>query len=85
MKGVHHVEIYVADLVRSSEFWGWFLTELGYHLFQAWGAGRSWTLNDSYLVFVQAPDRYQDRPYHRGQVGLNHLAFWAGRETRLMR
>ncbi len=77
MKGLHHVEMYVADLARSTEFWGWFLPQLGYVPFQAWDAGRSWRLNESYLVFVQALDRHVDEPYHRRRVGLNHLAFWA--------
>ena len=39
--------------------------------------GRSWRLNDTYLVFVQALDRHLDVSYHRGRVGLNHLALWA--------
>ncbi len=69
--------MYVSNLARSTEFWGWFLPELGYVLFQEWDAGRSWRLYDTYLVFVQAPDRHADVPYHRGRVGLNHLAFWA--------
>ncbi len=56
---------------------GWFLTELGYIPFQAWDAGRSWRLNDTYLVFVQTVDRHRDVPYHRGRVGLNHVALWA--------
>lgn len=30
-----------------------------------------------YIVFVQAKDKYLDVPYHRGRVGLNHLAFHA--------
>lgn len=60
LKGLHHVEIYVSNLARSTEFWGWFLTELGYVPFQEWDAGRSWRLNDTYLVFVQALDRHAD-------------------------
>ena len=77
MRGLHHVEIYVSNLTRSAEFWGWFLTELGYVPFQEWDAGRSWILNDTYLVFVQTLGQHLDEPYHRGRVGLNHLAFWA--------
>jgi catechol 2,3-dioxygenase-like lactoylglutathione lyase family enzyme len=69
--------MYVSNLARSTEFWGWFLPELGYVLFQEWDAGRRWRLYDTYLVFVQALDRHADVPYHRGRVGLNHLAFWA--------
>lgn len=77
MNGIHHVELYVSNLAQSTEFWGWFLAELGFAPFQQWDAGRSWRLNDTYLVFVQTLDRHLDVSYHRGRVGLNHLAFWA--------
>ena len=46
-------------------------------MFQKWESGRSWRLNDTYIVFVQAEDRFLDIPYHRCRVGLNHLAFYA--------
>ena len=74
---LHHVELYVSDLKRTIEFWGWFLEELGYSPFQEWESGRSWKLDDTYLVFVQTEERYLDIPYNRCRVGLNHLAFHA--------
>lgn len=74
---LHHVEIYVSDLKRTINFWGWFLEELGYSSFQEWESGRSWKLDDTYLVFVQTEERFLDVPYHRSRVGLNHLAFHA--------
>jgi catechol 2,3-dioxygenase-like lactoylglutathione lyase family enzyme len=74
---LHHVEIYVSDLTRSVEFWGWFLPELGYSPYQEWEEGRSWKFGDTYLVFVQTDEKYLDVPYHRCRVGLNHLAFHA--------
>jgi catechol 2,3-dioxygenase-like lactoylglutathione lyase family enzyme len=74
---LHHVEIYVADLERSTAFWGWLLESFGYHLNQKWDSGRSWKLGDTYLVFVQAEKKYLDIPYHRCRPGLNHLAFHA--------
>ncbi|WP_077324811.1 VOC family protein [Virgibacillus siamensis] len=73
----HHIEIYVSDLKRSTEFWGWFLEELGYTTFQEWNGGQSWKLEDTYIVFVQTEERFLDVPYHRCRVGLNHLAFHA--------
>ncbi|MDQ0160795.1 VOC family protein [Alkalibacillus salilacus] len=77
-KGIlHHVEIYVSDLKDTIEFWGWFLEGLGYVPYQEWENGRSWKLDDTYIVFVQAEDRFLDVPYHRCRVGLNHLAFQA--------
>ncbi|MEN1969058.1 VOC family protein [Lentibacillus sp. N15] len=74
---LHHIEIYVSDLNRSIEFWGWFLEELGYNAFQEWENGRSWKLEDTYIVFVQTEEQFLDVPYHRCRVGLNHLAFYA--------
>lgn len=74
---IHHIELYVSDLKKTIDFWGWLLEELGYSLFQEWESGRSWKLGESYLVFVQAEDRFLDVSYHRCRVGLNHLAFHA--------
>ena len=72
---IHHIEIYVSDLKRSIEFWGWFLEELGYSRYQEWDQGQSWKIEDTYLVFVQTQERYMDVSFNRCRVGLNHLAF----------
>lgn len=72
---LHHLEIYVSNLTKSVEFWGWLLPELGYERYQKWESGISWKHQETYLVFVQAEERYLDIPYHRCRAGLNHLAF----------
>ena len=74
---LHHVEIYCADLKVTTEFWGWFLELLGYSVYQAWPGGQSYRLGPTYLVFVQAEQRFCHEPYHRCRPGLNHLAFHA--------
>jgi len=74
---LHHVEVYVSNLEKTCEFWGWFLELLGYSAFQEWPEGKSWKLGDTYIVFVQTEARFLDNSYHRCQVGLNHLAFYA--------
>ena len=74
---LHHVEIYVSDLKKSSDFWGWFLGKLGYSKYQQWPEGVSWKLENTYIVFVQTREKYLDTPYHRCRTGLNHLAFHA--------
>ncbi|MFT4416289.1 VOC family protein [Fredinandcohnia humi] len=74
---LHHVEIYVSNLKKSVEFWGWLLGELGYEKYQEWKSGVSWKYGETYLVFVQVEERFADVPYHRCRVGLNHLAFHA--------
>lgn len=74
---LHHVEINVSDLARSVEFWGWLLGELGYVEHQRWDHGRSWISSQTYIVVVQTEEKYLETSYHRGRVGLNHLAFHA--------
>ncbi|MGF2616530.1 hypothetical protein FZC84_01910 [Rossellomorea vietnamensis] len=74
---LHHIEIYVSNLNKTVEFWDWLLKELGYETYQQWDSGRSWIMKDTYLVFVQAEERFLDIAYHRCRVGLNHLAFHA--------
>lgn len=74
--GLHHVEIYVSNLERSTQFWSWLLCEkLGYREFQKWNQGISFLLGNTYIVLVQTEERFLKNPYHRCQVGLNHLAF----------
>lgn len=78
MTGIlHHIELYVSDLKKTKEFWGWLLEELGYKPYQEWKSGQSWKIENTYIVFVQAEERFLDVPYHRSRVGLNHLAFHA--------
>jgi catechol 2,3-dioxygenase-like lactoylglutathione lyase family enzyme len=74
---LHHVEIYVLDLHKSKDFWGWFLGELGYIVMAEWPEGISYKLGETYLVFVQVEERHMDVVYHRKKAGLNHLAFHA--------
>jgi catechol 2,3-dioxygenase-like lactoylglutathione lyase family enzyme len=74
---LHHVEIYVSNLSKTNEFWGWFLSELGYVQYQKWDSGVSWKYGETYIVFVQTEERFMDIAYHRCRVGLNHLAFHA--------
>lgn len=74
---IHHIEIYCSDLDKSSTFWSWFLIELGYKQFQKWQSGISFKLGASYIVFVQAEDKYSKDGFHRCRPGLNHLAFHA--------
>lgn len=74
---IHHLEINVSNLENTVAFWSWFLKELGYEDFQTWEQGKSWRLADTYIVFVQTPEKYLHSHYHRSCVGLNHLAFHA--------
>ena len=78
---LHHIEIYVSDLKKSRVFWDWLLgEELNYSKYQEWDLGVRWKQNETYIVFVQAEDKFLDVPYHRRRVGLNHLAFHATKQ-----
>lgn len=74
---LHHVELWVPDLGRATRSWGWLLTELGWHRYQDWPAGRSWRLGDTYLVVEQSPALTGAR-HERTAPGLNHLALHGG-------
>ena len=79
---LHHVELWVPDLVRAAAEWGWLLSELGYSAFQDWPLGRSWRLGDTYLVVEQSP-AMTAHEHDRCRPGLNHLAFHAGPRERV--
>jgi catechol 2,3-dioxygenase-like lactoylglutathione lyase family enzyme len=74
---LHHVELWVPDLGRAREHWGWLLGRLGYEQFQDWPAGRSWRLGNTYLVVEQSP-AMSAADHDRMRPGLNHIAFHAG-------
>ena len=74
---LHHVELWVPDLRRTTASWGWLLEELGYQAFQCWDDGISFRLGPTYLVFERSPD-LEAGPHQRTRAGLNHLAFHAG-------
>jgi catechol 2,3-dioxygenase-like lactoylglutathione lyase family enzyme len=81
---LHHVELWVPDLERAVESWGWLLTELGYAPFQDWPGGHSRRLGPTYLVLEQSP-ALSAAEHERTRPGLNHLALHAGDRTALDR
>jgi catechol 2,3-dioxygenase-like lactoylglutathione lyase family enzyme/L-amino acid N-acyltransferase YncA len=75
--GVHHVELWVADLGAAEKTFGWLFGQLGWHEHQRWERGVSWRLGDSYVVVEDSPARRGDR-HERTAPGINHLALHAG-------
>ena len=73
---LHHLTLWVPDLERAEESWGWLLGELGYErdtsvervvLFRhASGVA---------VVLERSPDMVPGMLYSRMRPGLNHLAF----------
>jgi catechol 2,3-dioxygenase-like lactoylglutathione lyase family enzyme len=74
---LHHVELWVPDIVGARRRWQWLLGALGYEPFQQWEHGVSWQLGSTYIVIEQSP-ALVDGPHERRRAGLNHLAFHAG-------
>ena len=64
----HHVELCVADLDASTDFWGWLLSERGYEPKRRWDGGRSWVNGPTYLVLKRAPQ--PETPFNRHAPGL---------------
>ncbi len=71
--GVHHVELWVADLASAEKSFGWLFTELGWREYQRWPRGVSWRRGAAYVVVEDSPDRRGSR-HERTRPGLNHLA-----------
>ncbi|MET8075357.1 VOC family protein [Streptomyces sp. NPDC005303] len=74
---LHHVELWVPDLPRAVDEWGWLFGRLGWAPYQEWERGRSWRRGETYLVVERSEALSGDR-HDRMRPGLNHLAFHAG-------
>lgn len=90
MPGLHHLEIWVADLRTARQEWGWLLRRLGLVRTGAWGddvsGGESWAVPTAvpdgssplpYLTLTTSPNLSGDE-HDRRRPGLNHLALLGG-------
>ncbi|TFD49900.1 glyoxalase [Cryobacterium sp. Hh7] len=75
--GVHHIEIWVADLDSARRSWGWLLVKLGWSVDQEWDGGMSWRCGDAYLVITRPPALSGDA-HDRRLPGINHVALHGG-------
>lgn len=76
LSGLHHLELWTADLDASAPAWHWLSTTLGWtaeHV-EGWELGRIWRhADDSYPVLEQSCDVLGERSERRSP-GMNHLA-----------
>ncbi|MET7283796.1 VOC family protein [Kribbella sp. NPDC005582] len=80
---VHHVEIWVPQLSRARQSWGWVLNRLGWKEGDSWPGGTTWIAADgSYLVAEQSPAMTAD-VHDRLRPGMNHLALNAASRAEL--
>ncbi|GAA3902779.1 VOC family protein [Microbacterium invictum] len=77
MPGIHHVEIWIADLDQTRREWGWLLERLGFERGPDWADGSTWAAGGSYVTFTTSPN-LAAAPHDRRRPGLNHLALWGG-------
>lgn len=78
MPGLHHVEVWVADLAAAHVEWGWLLTELGFERTGEWAEGETWRTHDGpYLTLTTSPN-LSGPDHDRRAPGVNHLAFLGG-------
>lgn len=80
MAGIHHVEIWLADLENDLREWGWLLDRLGFTLMAEWENGQSWSAGGAYLSLTTSPNSTAV-PHDRRRPGVNHLAFKASDPT----
>lgn len=82
MAGIHHVEVWIADIEEARAEWGWLLQELGFTLEVEWPDGQSWAAGGAYLTLTTSPNL--TGPAHdRRSPGVNHLAFKGGAAHRV--
>lgn len=77
--GLHHLELWTADLGTTAPSWHWLLNALEWQAehVEGWDAGRLWRHGDgSYIVLEQSPDVSGERS-QRCAPGMNHLALTA--------
>ncbi|KTR75713.1 glyoxalase [Microbacterium oxydans] len=80
MPGLHHVELWIADLDEVRAQWRWILERVGFSLTSEWSSGESWAAGGSYLTLTMSPN-LSSSAHDRRRAGLNHLAFQGGDRT----
>lgn len=76
---LYHIQVNVSDAQKCFPFYKELLTLMGYTitLDETWGFGASNSTTD--LWVVASEKKYQTHPFHRKNVGLNHLSFGVGK------
>lgn len=77
MPGVHHVEIWMADLESVADSWVRLLSQAGFTLAEGWGSGQSWQAGGAYLTLTTLPNT-SGAEHDRRRPGMNHIATQSG-------
>ncbi len=74
---LHHVEVNVSDLRKSSEFYEGVLSWLGYKRVLKEKDIVGWSKSGTRIFLVQCGGKHRSSGFHRKRVGLKHIAFRA--------
>ena len=80
---LHHLTLWVPDLERAEESWGWLLEHLGFELARQWEQGRVWRAGQTGIVIEQSPDMVPGMLHSRLRPGMNHVAFHVDSATEI--
>jgi catechol 2,3-dioxygenase-like lactoylglutathione lyase family enzyme len=72
---IHHLQLWVPDLDRATESWGWLLEAIGFELAREWDHGRVWRQDGTGIVIEASPDMVPGMLHSRLRPGMNHVAF----------
>lgn len=72
---IHHLQLWVPDLARAEESWGWLLEALGFEPARRWDHGRVWRQDGTGIVIESSPDMVPGMLHSRLRPGMNHVAF----------
>lgn len=72
---IHHLQLWVPDLARAEQSWGWLLDELGYTVDRRWEHGFVFRQGATGIVIEASPDMVPGMLHSRLRPGMNHIAF----------
>src|SRR3954466_9242314 len=72
---IHHLQLWVPDLSRAEESWGWLLEGLGFEQARRWDHGCVWRQDGTGIVIEASPDMVPGMLHSRLRPGMNHVAF----------
>jgi len=75
--GLHHVEVWLADVEAEQAGWAWLLSRVGFSQESEWPSGESWEAGDTYVTLTASPNLSAES-HDRRRPGVNHLAFRGG-------
>ena len=79
--GLHHLEIWVADLPAAERSWGWLLARLGYEVRDRWPDGVSWSRGDGPYVVVDCGAETVEMHRDPGPDGYREVSLVSGAAT----